>query len=71
VPNVKHPHLHLVLCLVQVEVSLEAGDDIIELIFLYHQAGLDRHIMILFLEQILFENVGELQLPIVGVHLAG
>ena len=65
-------HLHLVLCLVQVEVGLQAGDDVIQLILLHHMAGLNRLVTNIIVKQIALEDVGELQLlTIVYGHLAG
>ena len=64
-------HLHQLLQLVHVEVSLQAGDNIVELIPFNYQTRLDRHIMVVLLKHILLENVGELQLLQVCVHLVG
>ena len=61
-------HLHLV----QVEVSLQAGNDLVELILLHHQVGLNWHIVTLLVKLVgSSKNVGKLQLPKVCVRLVG
>ena len=59
------------LLLVQVQVSLQGGDHIIELILLDHQAGLDGNITVLLVIQVALEDVGELHLARVCGSLAG
>ena len=64
-------HLHQLLQLVQVEVSLQAGDNIVELVPLDYQTRLDRHIMVYLFKQTVLENIRELHLLRICVHLAG
>ena len=59
------------LLLVQVQVSLQGGDHIVELILRGHQAGLDGNITVLLVIQVALEDVGELHLARVCGSLAG
>ena len=59
------------LLLVQVQVSLQGGDHIIELILLDYQAGLDGNITVLLVIQVALEDVGKLHLARVCGSLSG